>query len=357
MTKATVLCVEDEQEFREDIVEFLKSADYDVIEASNGEEGVQQFHNQHPDIVLCDIQMPKMSGLEMLEEIQKKSSRLLNTTPFIFLTAWSEGNHVISGRELGCDDYLVKPVDFMLLSQALESRINKLKCLKQHAQKEAASLRHYMLHILAHSLKTPLHAILSYSDLMDERELLTMQRYKHTIETVMGKYINTINRVSDALALADRNTSLSHLPVHVETILANIAAPNTTPLSKRIPKQLPPITGDENILRELFSDLLEEVQLQSDAGGKVECELNNHSEIEVIFAAKDTRVNCHSGNWVHINTEQPDALPSEFLKLHGVLLMYAKAVTTYHHAQLWLEITQLYNPVYRLVFSIAEETG
>lgn len=119
---AKVLCVEDEELLREDIVQELIEAGYDVIEAANGSEGYAAILEHAPDLVLCDLMMPDMPGLKLLEILRQDSAH--SSTPFIFLTALAEKEHILAGKRLGVDEYLTKPVDFELLTETVRARLS-----------------------------------------------------------------------------------------------------------------------------------------------------------------------------------------------------------------------------------------
>ena len=115
----TILCIEDETEVRNLIVEELKEAGFGTYEAANGREGLAMMISKWPDIVLCDITMPEMSGTELLAEIQLNYPEL-SATPFIFLTALTDRRNELDALRSGADDYLVKPIDFDVLMAKVE---------------------------------------------------------------------------------------------------------------------------------------------------------------------------------------------------------------------------------------------
>lgn len=99
-----ILVVEDDQRIRDFITSKLKASGYDVLTANNGVEGLEQAYAQEPDLVVLDLLMPKMDGLEMLKQL-----RSVSAVPVIFLTAKGADADRIRGLELGADDYLPKP--------------------------------------------------------------------------------------------------------------------------------------------------------------------------------------------------------------------------------------------------------
>jgi CRP/FNR family transcriptional regulator, polysaccharide utilization system transcription regulator len=124
-----ILLIEDNEEMRENIEEILQLANYNVISAVNGKDGVIKALEFIPDIIICDIMMPEMDGYETLYILNKNPKT--NTIPFIFLTAKSEKTDLRRGMNLGADDYLTKPFEEIELLNAIETRINRNKNLKE----------------------------------------------------------------------------------------------------------------------------------------------------------------------------------------------------------------------------------
>jgi two-component system alkaline phosphatase synthesis response regulator PhoP len=123
MTK--ILVIEDEDMIRHNLVDLLEMADYDVVEAANGSQGIALAQSFQPDLVVCDIMMPDLSGYEVLEVIRKSSNPTTAVTPFIFLSARSESQSQRQGMEMGADDYLTKPCTPEALLNAIAARLEK----------------------------------------------------------------------------------------------------------------------------------------------------------------------------------------------------------------------------------------
>jgi DNA-binding response OmpR family regulator len=122
----TILCIEDENDVRELIVEELVDAGFEVLEAENGRVGLELILTKWPDIILCDISMPEMDGKELLAEIQLNYPEL-SATPFIFLTALTDKRDLIDGLTAGADDYLTKPIDFDVLMAKIDGCIRRIQ--------------------------------------------------------------------------------------------------------------------------------------------------------------------------------------------------------------------------------------
>ena len=127
-----VLCIEDEPEILRDIADELADHGFMVDQAASAELALPRIDSGAPDLIICDMQMPGMNGLQLLEKLRARSDAMANV-PFVFLTAFGDRDTAIHGRKAGADDYLVKPVDFDLLIAAVESH------LRNAAQREAAT--------------------------------------------------------------------------------------------------------------------------------------------------------------------------------------------------------------------------
>ncbi len=106
--KTKILLVDDEVILRENIALILRQEGYEVVEASNGEEAFEKYLNDKFDILISDIEMPKMKGIELLEKISRIDPHLIS----IFITAYGSLETAIAALRLGASDYILKPIDF-----------------------------------------------------------------------------------------------------------------------------------------------------------------------------------------------------------------------------------------------------
>ncbi len=124
-SRPVILCIEDEEDLRRDLAEELFEAGYDVVEACNGKEALDQLVAIRPDLILCDISMPGLNGYDVLRSVQEKQP-LNADIPFVFLSALGDPREVVEGKRLGADDYLVKPVDYDLLLATIDARLRQI---------------------------------------------------------------------------------------------------------------------------------------------------------------------------------------------------------------------------------------
>jgi DNA-binding response OmpR family regulator len=105
-TKGTVLLIEDEPGFRRIYTSVFKYAGYDVLEAEDGEKGLQMVQKHRPSIVLLDLLLPKMNGFDVLKKIRETDG--LKTVPVIIFTVLGEKREIGIGLSIGANDYITK---------------------------------------------------------------------------------------------------------------------------------------------------------------------------------------------------------------------------------------------------------
>ena len=121
-THRKILCIDDDREIAALIADDLTNRGFNVVIAHDGHEGFVAILKLMPDLVLCDISMPIMSGFEVLERLNALAPRL-GHIPFVFLTALTDRENELHARRLGADDYVTKPIDFDMLEMVINARL------------------------------------------------------------------------------------------------------------------------------------------------------------------------------------------------------------------------------------------
>lgn len=99
-----ILIAEDEKDLLSLLSESFKQEGFDVIQASDGQEGLELSQKEKPDLMLVDILMPKLDGITMVQKIRESKTK----TPVIFLTNFGDPEHISKAIEVGNSDYIVK---------------------------------------------------------------------------------------------------------------------------------------------------------------------------------------------------------------------------------------------------------
>lgn len=121
----TILLVDDEQDILEFLSYSLKKEGYKIFTANNGKEGVELSKSLRPDLILLDVMMPQIDGIEACQMIRKNLH--LEQPIIAFLTSRSEDYSQIAGLEAGADDYITKPIRPRLLTSKVESLLRRKK--------------------------------------------------------------------------------------------------------------------------------------------------------------------------------------------------------------------------------------
>jgi len=215
----SVLYVEDQVDIQEEFVDILSLYVDEIHVASNGKEGVQKFQNTFPDIIITDIQMPEMTGLEMIEKIRETG----HETPVIVTSAYEDSKYLLEAINMGVEHYLLKPVMLNKLEDHLE-RIKKRLMQKRELEayqlyleervEEEVALREVkeallieqnksyeigqMVGIIAHQWKQPLHYLnLLIEDLGMEYEYQPLS--KEYIQDFIQKGTDKVKFLSETM--------------------------------------------------------------------------------------------------------------------------------------------------------------
>lgn len=181
-----ILVIEDEIILRDEVVNWLTLEGYEAASAPDGIEGINDAFSHPPDLVVCDITMPRLDGHGVLLEM--RANPATTDIPFIFVTARAAYEDVRTGMDLGADDYISKPFTRIELLQAIQTRLEKKASQRQQHQhelsqwqqafeqeREQRQLKSKLVAMFSHDFRNPLATIMSsnsllrdYSDRMDE---------------------------------------------------------------------------------------------------------------------------------------------------------------------------------------------
>ncbi|MBU0571081.1 MAG: response regulator [Candidatus Omnitrophica bacterium] len=125
MKKNRILVVDDETNLVKAIEIRLKQANYEVLTAGDGIEGLEKAKKERPDLILLDVLMPGMDGYQTLVEL--KALDETKSIPVVMLTAKGQVEDVVTAQGMGADDYVVKPYNFIILLEKIRNLLNTKK--------------------------------------------------------------------------------------------------------------------------------------------------------------------------------------------------------------------------------------
>jgi len=210
-----ILVIEDEEQIRTEVMDWLMFEDYEVFGASNGRQGVEIAVQELPDLIISDIAMPEMDGYEVLLEV--RSDPRLGDIPFIFVTASAERESVRRGMAMGADDYITKPFTHSELMSAVNARLKKFHAqqakIEDHLdvvysalehEREQRLLKSRMVAMFSHDFRNPLSVILSSANLMlDYDDKLTPDRRHKKLKRIVASTHLLMRMIDEMLLLAE----------------------------------------------------------------------------------------------------------------------------------------------------------
>jgi two-component system sensor histidine kinase/response regulator len=159
-----ILIIDEDEHVCEMISSTLRMEGFETICALDGHEGIEAARKHSPDLIICDVMMPKLHGFATLSAIRNDPSTA--TTPFIFLTGQTTISDMRQGMELGADDFLAKPVMVDELLAAIRTRLQKQELARKETERKLDELRVNLSHSLPHEIRTPLSGIIGFAEVL-----------------------------------------------------------------------------------------------------------------------------------------------------------------------------------------------
>ncbi len=261
LSKIKILCVEDEQDIRENIVEILRDEGFSVFEAPNGKFAFESFLENKPDVIISDIMMPEVDGYALLKMVRESKATNSTIVPFIFLTALGQRDDIIKGANLSANDYLVKPIDFDLMIAKIKEKAANYSKVQESNIRNIKNLKNQVITALPNDLSYYIDVITNVASNLKEQPYgpLPHRRYLDEIEKI---YLNAVKLRSALKNSFDENTINQRLNTQEEVIapfkfLQDLIATLSEKFKSRIELEqpfnldfLPKIKIDKNILLE-----------------------------------------------------------------------------------------------------------
>ncbi|MDF1882344.1 response regulator [Sulfurimonas sp. SAG-AH-194-C21] len=203
----SLLYVEDENDISQDMCDMLAYSFKHITHMSNGKEGLNEFTQGKYDIVLTDIQMPEMNGLEMIESIRKISKDV----PILIMSAFNDADYLKKSLDLGVSGYILKPINYEKVENAFEKIIDilydKFKLEKSYTALEKAKaeaiqankIKSTFLANMSHEIRTPLNASMGFIDIIQEDfDDETLLYYVDIIKNNNESLLSIVNDILDS---------------------------------------------------------------------------------------------------------------------------------------------------------------
>lgn len=202
-----ILVIDDDADIRNVIALTLEMEGYEIISAMNGLDGLAAIKIHKPDLILCDVNMPKMDGNTLLGTIKDEVE--FAGIPFIFLTGNTNKEDMRKGMRLGADDYLTKPFTTQELIAAVEARLTKKTSLQKYYEVQFEEIKTNIIRFLPHEFRTPLSVILGYSDILKTENSLSVEEVRE-IGGMISDSGKRLHRLLENMILYGQLQLLSH---------------------------------------------------------------------------------------------------------------------------------------------------
>ncbi len=287
MTK--ILLIEDEAALRAEVAEWLTFEGFEVVEAEDGVEGVEAAFTHQPDLILCDIMMPRLDGYGVLLEINSNPSTV--ATPFIFLTAKASHEDLRSGMTMGADDYITKPFTRQELMSAIQRQVDKQQSRQQWHESEVQQLQDALMQeheqrivkaklvgMFSHDFRNPLSTILSSNSLLrDYAERLDAQRRLTHLNRIDASVRQLIQMLDDMLIVTQMEAGSLEFkpePINIDQILKDMVeefqAINNEVCELTYESHIADsVLADGRLIRQIASNLISNAVKYSSLGGEV----------------------------------------------------------------------------------------
>lgn len=290
-SSARILLADDNADMR-DYLKHLLQGDYEIEAVTDGVAALAAARRQIPDLVLSDIMMPGMDGLQLLRELRSESST--REVPIILLSARAGEESRVEGLEMGADDYLIKPFSARellarvrtnlelsrLRKDALAQQAERIREQAARVEAEAANrMKDEFLQVLSHEIRTPLNGMLGWVKMLRQgklnssatvRALETIERNANAQAKLVDDLLDVSCIIRGQLRLEKRPVSLiSVITEAIETVKPQAEAKDIT-INCMLDPCASSVCGDASRLQQVVWNLLSNAIKFTPSGGQVE---------------------------------------------------------------------------------------
>lgn len=296
----TILSIEDDLLVRKAMASYLQGLGYTVLQAPDGAEGLEIFRRSHPDLVLTDLRLPKLDGMDVLSAIREESP----DTPVIIVSGMGTLDDAIRALKLGADDYVTKPItDMALLDHAVGRALERIRLIRENrryqtfleeeVEKKTAELHQAqkleaigtLAGGIAHDFNNILAAIMGFTDLA----LLKVEKGSE-----IEQHLLQVHKASDRaknlvlqILTFSRKSVTERRPVQAELIikealkLLRATLPATVELNQSISAKQVMIKADPTEIHQVITNLCTNAfHALGDEQGEITVELIEHTPTE-----------------------------------------------------------------------------
>lgn len=361
-----VLVVDDEKEIRDFLFRALtRFAGFQVDLAGNGEEALKKIEKETYDLVLTDLKMPQMDGLELIREISRSKPETLT----VLMTGHGTIDSAIEAMKQGASDYLTKPLNLdesiLRLKKVLEERQRFVR-LKDYADqlekanqelKKIDAMKSEFVSVASHELRTPLAAIKNAIQLIlsgktgeineNQAKFLSMaERNINRLTNILNNLLNLSRIESGRIELKFENVSIKSIIDSTVSTMRPQADGKSIFLEMDCPEELPPVYVDKEKVEQILVNLIGNAIKFTPEGGKIFVSVMHIAEEREGGSAKKIAVSVKDSG-IGIPKEHLNSIFEKFYQVEGSLqrsaggtglgLAITKGLVELHGGKIWVE--------------------
>jgi signal transduction histidine kinase len=295
---AAILVIDDEEAIRDSCCQVLAKAGYQTQTAKDGNVGLEKITEMKPDLVLVDLKMPGMSGMELLEKIAQIDPSIIS----VVITGYATIESAVEAMKRNAYDFLPKPFTpdqlRIVVKRGLERR--RLAIEAERLRREKQMLRENFVTLVSHQLRSPLASVRQYFGVIREGFAGDVtEKQKQIIETA-GRYLDDlmqlINDWLDMARIDSGRLTEKFEPVALETVFLGIlelakplAEAGKVTLGLRLSADTPAVLGDRDSLKQAITNLVSNAIRYNRQGGTVAINTRQQGN-EVVIEVCDTGI-------------------------------------------------------------------
>ena len=296
-----ILVVDDTASSRAVLARGLEAKGFATLVAAGGEAALELIEAGQPDLVLLDVMMPGMNGLEVLERVRKNAPS--SDLPVIMATSRSDASDVVRALETGANDYIIKPVDLAICTARIRTQLAlrrttlELRDATRALERRNEELtrinreKNHILGMAAHDLRNPLSVIKFYSDFLLLNERLPADQRDTFLKTIRGTSVSMVALVDDLLSISKieagelqlhpATTDLRRLIVQNVELNRVLAAAKQMEIALALPDDLPALSIDAAKIEQVLDNLITNAVKYSPPPNRidVQAEVQAHSVV------------------------------------------------------------------------------
>jgi signal transduction histidine kinase len=306
-----ILLVDDDPIVRAIMRGTLEVDGYDIIEAGDGDEAIELFHAQRPQLLIADVVMPRMDGFAMCRALRTHKDGAY--VPILMATGLDDVPSITKAYEAGATDFISKPINWVILGHRVrymlrasrafqELRENQERLLIAKDQAEAANrAKTEFLANMSHELRTPLNAIIGFSELMRDAKFGRLNakymEYAAAIAdsgthllTIINDILDMAKAEANRLVLVEEEIEIARAVAFSVGTIEEMARRAEIDCQSEIADDLPRFFGDAAKLRQILINLLSNAVKFTPSGGKISVAVERNPDGGVAIRVSDTGI-------------------------------------------------------------------